>query len=120
MNSKSAPEAVPSPAPPKEQKPEYRLISNFHSMDAKETTYVQKYLPSDGAFVPGEILYLGTYEKCLDIQEKLKDGTMAELDVKGLNDTEKLYIISDKTYFLTVMFTSVSWMLPEMPTLSCS
>ena len=94
----SAPETVLPPAPPKEQKPEYRLISNFHSMDAKETTYVQKYLPSDGAFVPGEILYLGTYEKCLDIQEKLKDGTMAELDVKGLNDTEKLYIISDKTY----------------------
>ena len=94
----SAPEATPSPAPPKEQRPEYRLISNFHSMDAKETTYVQKYLPSDGAFVPGEILYLGTYEKCLDIQEKLKDGTMTELDVKGLNDTEKLCIISDKTY----------------------
>ena len=94
----SAPEAVPSSALPKEQKPEYRLISNFYSMDAKETTYVQKYLPSDGAFTPGEILYLGTYEKCLEIQEKLKDGTMAELDVKGLNDTEKLYIISDKTY----------------------
>lgn len=94
----SAPEATPSPASPKEQKPEYRLISNFHSMDAKETTYVQKYLPSDGAFVPGEILYLGSYEKCLEIQEKLKDGMMAELDVKGLNDTEKLYIISDKTY----------------------
>ena len=94
----STPEATPSPASPKEQKPEYRLISNFHSMDAKETTYVQKYLPSDGAFVPGEILCLGTYEKCLDIQEKLKDGTMTELDVKGLSDTEKLYIISDKTY----------------------
>lgn len=48
--------------------------------------------------LPAEIVFLGTYEKCLEIQGKLKDGSMTEQEAKALDDAEKLYIISDNTY----------------------
>ena len=48
--------------------------------------------------LPAEIVFLGTYEKCLEIQAKLKDGSMTEQEAKALDDAEKLYIISDNTY----------------------
>ena len=102
----SAPaEAVPAPAETEEpakvpsRKPEYRLVSNFHQMGANESTYIQKYLPAeDSKMLPAEIVFLGTYEKCLEIQAKLKDGSMTEQEAKALDDAEKLYIISDNTY----------------------
>lgn len=88
-------EAVPEPS----KKPEYRLISNFKNMGNGESTYVQKYLPStDSRMIPAVIVYLGTYNKCLEIQEKLKSGTMTEQQAKELDDSEKMYIIEDKTY----------------------
>ena len=88
-------EAVTEPS----KKPEYRLISNFKNMGNGESTYVQKFLPStDSRMIPAEIVYLGTYNKCLEIQEQLKAGTMAEQQAKALDDSEKMYIIEDKTY----------------------
>lgn len=88
-------EAVPEPS----KKPEYRLISNFKNMGNGESTYVQKFLPStDSRMIPAEIVYLGTYNKCLEIQEKLKSGAMTEQQAKALDDSEKMYIIEDKTY----------------------
>ena len=88
-------EAVPEPS----KKPDYRLISNFKNMGNGESTYVQKFLPStDTRMIPAEIVYLGTYNKCLEIQEKLKAGTMTEQQAKALDDSEKMYIIEDKTY----------------------
>ena len=48
--------------------------------------------------LPAEIVFLGTYEKCLEIRDKLKDGSMTEQEAKALDDEEKLYIISDSTY----------------------
>ena len=88
-------EAVPEPS----KKPDYRLISNFQNMGDGESTYVQKYIPStDSRMIPADIMYLGTYEKCLEIQEKLKNGTMTEQQAKALDDSEKMYIISGNTY----------------------
>ena len=88
-------EAVPEPS----KKPDYRLISNFKNMGNGESTYVQKFLPStDTRMIPAEIVYLGTYNKCLEIQEKLKAGTMTEQQAQALDDSEKMYIIEDKTY----------------------
>ena len=88
-------EAVPEPS----KKPEYRLISNFKNMGNGESTYVQKYLPSaDSRMIPAEIVYLGTYNKCLEIQEKLKSGAITEQQAKALDNSEKMYIIEDKTY----------------------
>ncbi len=81
------------------KKPDYRLISNFKNMGNGESTYVQKFLPStDSQMIPAEIVYLGTYNKCLEIQEQLKAGTMTEQQAKALDDSEKMYIIEDKTY----------------------
>lgn len=81
------------------KKPDYRLISNFKNMGNGESTYVQKFLPStDSRMIPAEIVYLGTYNKCLEIQEQLKAGTMTEQQAKALDDSEKMYIIEDKTY----------------------
>lgn len=97
MNQDGIPqkEAVPEPS----KKPDYRLISNFKNMGDGESTYVQKYIPStDSRMIPAEIVYLGTYNKCLEIQEKLKAGTMTEQQAKALDDSEKMYIIEDKTY----------------------
>ena len=102
----SAPaEATPAPVENEEpakassRKPEYRLVSNFRQMGANESTYIQKYLPAeDSKMLPAEIVFLGTYEKCLEIQGKLKDGSMTEQEAKALDDAEKLYIISDDTY----------------------
>lgn len=88
-------EAVPEPS----KKPDYRLISNFQNMGDGESTYVQKYIPStDSRMIPGDIMYLGTYDKCLEIQEKLKNGTMTEQQAKALDDSEKMYVISGNTY----------------------
>ena len=68
-------------------------------MGDNESTYIQKYLPTeDSKMLPAEIVFLGTYEKCLEIQGKLKDGSMTEQEAKALDDAEKLYIISDDTY----------------------
>ena len=97
MNQDGIPQKEAVPAPNK--KPEYRLISNFKNMGNGESTYVQKFLPStDSRMIPAEIVYLGTYNKCLEIQEKLKTGTMTEQQAKALDDSEKMYIIEDKTY----------------------
>ena len=88
-------EAVPEPS----KKPDYRLISNFQNMGDGESTYVQKYIPStDSRMIPGDIMYLGTYNKCLEIQEKLKNCTMTEQQAKALDDSEKMYVISGNTY----------------------
>ena len=92
-------ETINDPAPAPARKPDYRLVSNFHRMGDGESTYIQKYLPSeDSRIIPAEIVFLGTYEKCLEIHGKLKDGSMTEQEVKALDDSEKLYIISGSTY----------------------
>lgn len=97
MNRDGIPQKEAVPAPSK--KPDYRLISNFKNMGNGESTYIQKFLPStDTRMIPAEIVYLGTYNKCLEIQEKLKAGTMTEQQAKALDDSEKMYIIEDKTY----------------------
>ena len=97
MNRDGIPQKEAVPASSK--KPDYRLISNFKNMGNGESTYVQKYLPStDSRMIPAEIVYLGTYNQCLEIQEKLKAGTMTEQQAKALDDSEKMYIIEDKTY----------------------
>lgn len=97
MNQDGIPQKEAVPAPSK--KPDYRLISNFQNMGDGESTYVQKYIPStDSRMIPGDIMYLGTYEKCLEIQEQLKNGTMTEQQAKALDDSEKMYVISGNTY----------------------
>ena len=97
MNRDGIPQKEAVPAPSK--KPDYRLISNFQNMGDGESTYVQKYIPStDSRMIPGDIMYLGTYDKCLEIQEKLKNGTMTEQQAKALDDSEKMYVISGNTY----------------------
>lgn len=78
---------------------DYRLVSNFQNTGKGESTRVQKYLlSSDASVTPAEILFLGTYEKCLEIQEKLKTGAITEQQAKAMDDAEKLYILSGNTY----------------------
>ena len=84
---------------PRTKRPEYRLVSNFHKMAPGEDTYIQKYLHGeDSRPIPAEIVYLGTYEECLEIQNRLRDGSMTEAQAKAMDDSEKMYIIEGKTY----------------------
>ncbi len=81
------------------KRPEYKLVSNSHRMGPGEDTYIQKYLHGENSkLIPAEIVYLGTYEECLEIQSKLRDGTMTDAQAKAMNDSEKMYLISGKTY----------------------
>lgn len=97
MNQHGAPQKDAVPAPSK--RPEYRLISNFRRMAPGEDTYIQKYLHGENSRpIPAEIVYLGTYEDCLAIQNRLRDGSMTESQAKAMDDSEKMYIIEGKTY----------------------
>ena len=78
---------------------EYKLHSNFNRTTPDDNTYIQQYtVTKDFALVPGDVLYVGAYEKCLELQEALKSGTMPPEQVKGLEQSEKLYLVSDSTY----------------------
>ncbi len=78
---------------------EYKLHSNFNRTTPDDNTYIQQYtVTKDFALVPGDVLYVGAYEKCLELQEALKSGTMTPEQVKGLEQSEKLYLVSDSTY----------------------
>ena len=78
---------------------EYKLHSNFNRTTPDDNTYIQQYtVTKDFALVPGDVLYVGAYEKCLELQEALKSGTMTPEQVKGLEQSEKLYLVSDRTY----------------------
>lgn len=97
MNQHGVPQKDAVPAPSK--RPEYRLISNFHRMAPGEDTYIQKYLHGENSRpIPAEIVYLGTYEDCLEIHNKLRDGSMTEAQAKAMDNSEKTYIIEGKTY----------------------
>ncbi len=81
------------------KRPEYKLVSNSHRMGPGEDTYIQKYLHGENSkLIPAEIVYLGTYEECLEIQSKLREGTMTDAQAKAMDDSEKMYLISGKTY----------------------
>ena len=78
---------------------EYKLHSNFNRTTPDDNTYIQQYtVTKDFALVPGDVLYVGAYEKCLELQEALKSGTMTPKQIKGLEQSEKLYLVSDSTY----------------------
>ena len=78
---------------------EYKLHSNFNRTTPDDNTYIQQYtVTKDFALVPGDVLYVGAYGKCLELQEALKSGTMTPEQVKGLEQSEKLYFVSDSTY----------------------
>ena len=81
------------------QKHVYRLVSNFHRMGPEENTSVKKYIyDKNHKLIPAEIVYIGTYADCLEVQNKLRDGIVTESQVKAMNDSEKMYIIEGKTY----------------------
>ncbi len=78
---------------------EYRLVSNFHRTAPEDTTYIQQYTYNrDAVLVPGPVLFVGTYEKCLELQEKLKAGTITPDAVREMREAEKLYLVSDSKY----------------------
>ena len=78
---------------------EYKLHSNFNRTTPDDNTYIQQYtVTKDFALVPGDVLYVGAYGKCLELQEALKSGTMTPEQVKALEQSEKLYLVSDSTY----------------------
>lgn len=78
---------------------EYRLVSNFHRTAPEDTTYIQQYTYNrDAVLFPGPVLFVGTYEKCLELQEKLKAGTITPDAVKEMQEAEKLYLVSDSKY----------------------
>ena len=78
---------------------EYRLVSNFHRTAPEDTTYIQQYTYNrDAVLFPGPVLFVGTYEKCLELQEKLKAGTITPDEVREMQEAEKLYLVSDSTY----------------------
>ena len=78
---------------------EYRLVSNFHRTAPEDTTYIQQYtFNKDAILFPGPVLFVGTYEKCLELQEKLKAGTITPDAVREMQEAEKLYLVSDSKY----------------------
>ena len=78
---------------------EYRLVSNFHRTAPEDTTYIQQYtFNKDAVLFPGPVLFVGTYEKCLELQEKLKAGTITPDAVREMQEAEKLYLVSDSKY----------------------
>ena len=78
---------------------EYRLVSNFHRTAPEDTTYIQQYIYNrDAVLFPGPVLFVGTYEKCLELQEKLKAGTITPDAVREMQEAEKLYLVSDSKY----------------------
>ena len=78
---------------------EYRLVSNFHRTAPEDTTYIQQYtFNKDAVLLPGPVLFVGTYEKCLELQEKLKAGTITPDAVREMQEAEKLYLVSDSKY----------------------
>ena len=78
---------------------EYRLVSNFHRTAPEDTTYIQQYtFNKDAVLFPGPVLFVGTYEKCLELQEKLKSGTITPDAVREMQEAEKLYLVSDSKY----------------------
>lgn len=90
------PEITATSAP---EQVDYRLVSNFRRASPDDTTYIQAYTyVGSEAPVPGEVLYVGTYDKCLELQEALKAGTITPEAVKAMNEDEKLYLVSDFRY----------------------
>jgi len=90
------PEAAEVSAP---EQVDYRLVSNFRRASPEDTTYIQAYTyVGSEAPVPGEVLYVGTYDKCLELQEALKVGSITPEAVKAMNEDEKLYLVSDFRY----------------------
>ena len=78
---------------------EYRLVSNFHRTAPEDTTYIQQYtFNKDAVLFPGPVLFVGTYEKCLELQEKLKAGIIIPDAVREMQEAEKLYLVSDSKY----------------------
>ena len=78
---------------------EYRLVSNFHRTAPEDTAYIQQYtFNKDAVLFPGPVLFVGTYEKCLELQEKLKAGTITPDAVREMQEAEKLYLVSDSKY----------------------
>lgn len=78
---------------------EYRLVSNFHRTAPEDTTYIQQYTYNrDAVLFPGPVLFVGTYDKCLELQEKLKAGTITPDAVREMQEAEKLYLVSDSKY----------------------
>lgn len=78
---------------------EYRLVSNFHRTAPEDTTYIQQYTYNrEAVLFPGPVLFVGTYEKCLELQEKLKAGTITPDAVREMQEAEKLYLVSDSKY----------------------
>lgn len=88
---------IPEPAAPEQV--DYRIISNFRRAAPEDTTYIQAYTyTGNEAPVPGEVLYVGTYDKCLELQEGLNSGAITAAEVKAMNEDEKLYLVSDFRY----------------------
>ena len=97
-------EFVPTAPEPAAEQPEpvryeYKLHSNFNRTTPDDNTYIQQYtVTKDSVLVPGDVLYVGAYEKCLELQVALRSGTMTPEQVKALEQSEKLYLVSDSTY----------------------
>ena len=101
LNQREFVPTAPEPAAeqPEPTRYEYKLHSNFNRTTPDDNTYIQQYtVTKDSALVPGDVLYVGAYEKCLELQEALKSGTMTPEQVKALEQSEKLYLVSDSTY----------------------
>ena len=90
---------IPEAVPTVPVRHEYNLVSNFQRTAPEDTTYVQEYtVGQDHRLIPGDILYVGSYEKCLELQAALKDGSMTPEQVRALDQSEKLYVVSDSRY----------------------
>ena len=90
---------IPEAVPTVPVRHEYNLVSNFQRTAPEDTTYIQEYtVGQDRRLIPGDILYVGSYEKCLELQAALKDGSMTPEQVRALDQAEKLYVVSDSRY----------------------
>ena len=93
------PDPMQTEEPADQKKTDYRLVSNFRRAAPDDTTYIQAYTyTGNEAPVPGEVLYVGTYDKCLELQKGLKSGSVTAAEVKAMNEDEKLYLVSDFRY----------------------
>lgn len=66
---------------------EHKLVNSFHRTALEDTTYIQQCTFTKGAaLIPGLVLFVGTHETCLVLQEKLKAITLIPNTVREMQE----------------------------------
>ena len=77
----------------------YKVHSNFERTSPADSTYIQEYTVADDlSLIPGEVLYTGTHDECVKLNNALQDSSMTVEQVKAQAQMEKLYELDGQMY----------------------